>query len=100
MIVLVMGVTGSGKTKVGKLLAQSLGWPFLDADDFHPAKNIEKMKNGVPLTDQAPEPRLIPIHAQPRKCAANNQDALLACSALKQSYRERLGSGVELQICY
>ena len=100
MIVLVMGVTGSGKTKVGKLLAQRLGWPFLDADDFHPAKNIEKMKNGVPLTDQDREPWLVAIHAQLLKCAANNQDAVLACSALKQSYRERLGSGVELRICY
>jgi len=100
MIVLVMGVTGSGKTKVGKLLAQRLGWPFLDADDFHPAKNIEKMKNGVPLTDQDREPWLVAIHAQLLKCAANNQDAVLACSALKQSYRGRLGSGVELRICY
>lgn len=100
MIVLVMGVTGSGKTTVGKLLAQRLGWPFLDADDFHPAENIEKMMHGVPLTDQDREPWLVAIHAQLLKCAAKNQDAVLACSALKQSYRERLASGVELQICY
>ena len=56
MILLVMGVTGSGKTTVGKLLAQRLGWLFLDADDFHPAANIEKMKYGVPLTDEDREP--------------------------------------------
>jgi gluconokinase len=100
MIVLVMGVTGSGKTTVGKLLAQKLGWPFLDADVFHPAENIEKMKHGVPLTDQDREPWLVAIHAQLLKLAAKNQDAVLACSALKQSYRERLASGVDLRICY
>src|SRR5271156_909732 len=58
MILLVMGVTGSGKTTVGKLLAQRLGWLFLDADDFHPAENIEKMKHGVALTDEDREPWL------------------------------------------
>src|ERR1700689_3432161 len=100
MIVLVMGVTGSGKTTLGKLLAQRLGWLFLDADDFHPAENIEKMKHGVPLTDQDREPWLVAIHAKLLKCAAKNQDAVLACSALKQSYRERLASGVELRIFY
>jgi gluconokinase len=56
MILLMMGVTGSGKTTVGKLLAQRLGWLFLDADDFHPAANIGKMKHGVPLTDEDREP--------------------------------------------
>ena len=100
MILLVMGVTGSGKTTVGKLFAQRLGWLFLDADAFHPAENIEKMKHGVPLTDQDREPWLVAIHAQLLKCAAKNQDAVLACSALKQSYRETLAAGVELRICY
>jgi gluconokinase len=100
MIVLVMGVTGSGKTTVGKLLAQKLGWPFLDADAFHPAENIEKMKHGVPLTDQDREPWLAAIHAALLQSAAKSQDAVLACSALKQSYRERLASGVDLRICY
>jgi gluconokinase len=100
MILLVMGVTGSGKTTVGKLLAQRLGWLFLDADAFHPGENIEKMKHGVPLTDQDREPWLVAIHAQLLKCAAKNQDAVLACSALKQSYRETLAAGVELRICY
>ena len=100
MILLVMGVTGSGKTTLGKLLAQRLGWLFLDADDFHPAENIEKMKHGVPLTDQDREPWLVAIHAELLECAAKNQDAVLACSALKQSYRETLAAGVELRICY
>jgi gluconokinase len=100
MILLVMGVTGSGKTTVGKLLAQRLGWLFLDADDFHPAENIAKMKREIPLRDEDREPWLDAIHAELLKCAAKNQDAVLACSALKQSYRERLGAGVELRICY
>ena len=100
MILLLMGVTGSGKTTVGKLLAQRLGWPFLDADDFHPPQNIEKMQHGVPLTDQDREPWLAAIHAELLKCASTNQNAVLACSALKQSYRGRLGAGVELRICY
>jgi gluconokinase len=100
MILLLMGVTGSGKTTVGKLLAQRLGWPFLDADDFHPPQNIEKMQHGVPLTDQDREPWLAAIHAELLLCAAKNQHAVLACSALKHSYRERLASGVDLRICY
>jgi gluconokinase len=100
MILLLMGVTGSGKTTVGKLLAQRLGWPFLDADDFHPPQNIEKMQHGVPLTDQDREPWLAAIHAELLRCAAKNQDAVLACSALKHSYRETLASGVDLRICY
>jgi gluconokinase len=100
MILLVMGVTGSGKTTVGKLLAQKLGWLFVDADDFHPAENIAKMKRGIPLSDEDREPWLAAIHAELLECAAKNKDAVLACSALKQSYRERLGAGVELRICY
>jgi len=100
MILLLMGVTGSGKTTVGKLLAQRLGWPFLDADDFHPPQNIEKMQHGVPLTDQDRQPWLAAIHAELLRCAAKNQDAVLACSALKRSYRETLASGVDLRICY
>ncbi len=100
MILLVMGVTGSGKTTVGKLLAQRLGWLFLDADDFHPAENVEKMKRGMPLSDEDREPWLAAIHAELLQCAAKKQDAVLACSALKQRYRERLAAGVELRICY
>ena len=100
MILLVIGVTGSGKTTVGKLLAQRLGWLFLDADAFHPAENIEKMKHGVPLTDEDREPWLDAIHAELLACVAKKQDALLACSALKQSYRETLAAGVDLRICY
>jgi gluconokinase len=80
-----MGVTASGKTTVGRLLAQRLGWLFLDADDLHPAANIEKMKHGVPLSDADREPWLTAIHAGLLECAVKNKDAALACSALKQS---------------
>lgn len=100
MIVLVMGATGSGKTTVGKLLASRLGWVFLDADDFHPAESIAKMKRGVALTDLERWPWLDAIHAELLRCAAKNLDAVLACSALKRSYRERLAAGVEMRVCY
>jgi gluconokinase len=100
MIVLLMGVTGSGKTTVGKLLASKLGWIFLDADDFHSAENIAKIKRGVELTDEDRWPWLDAIHAELLRCAAKNEDAVLACSALKQSYRERLAAGVEMRVCY
>jgi gluconokinase len=100
MILLVMGVTGAGKTTFGRLLAQRLGWQFLDADDFHSSDNIEKMKNGVSLTDGDREPWLDAIHAELMNCAAKNQNAVLACSALKESYRRRLAAGLDLRICY
>src|SRR5580692_1009969 len=100
MIILVMGVTGSGKTTVGKMLASRLGWVFLDADNFHSAENVEKMRRGVPLSDMDREPWLAAIHAELVKRAGENVDVVLACSALKQSYRERLGAGVELRIVY
>jgi gluconokinase len=100
MVILVMGVTGAGKTTVGKLLAQRLGWTFLDADDFHPPENIEKMKHGIPLTDSDREPWLAAIHAALLDDAAKNQNVVLACSALKQKYREKLAAGLEMRICY
>ncbi len=100
MILLVMGVTGSGKTTVVKLLAQRLGWLFLDADDFHPAENIEKMKHGIELSDEDREPWLAAIHKELLKCAAKKLDAVLACSALKRIYRETLATRVDLRICY
>jgi len=98
MVILVMGTTGSGKTTVGQLIAQKLGWTFLDADDFHPQANIEKMKHGVPLTDRERSPWLANIHSRLRQLGA--EDAVLACSALKQSYRETLAAGLDMRIVY
>jgi len=100
MIVLVMGTTGAGKTTVGKLLAQELSWTFLDADDFHPAANIAKMKEGIPLTDADRVPWLAAIHAELVRQGAASKDCVLACSALKNSYRETIGAGLPMKIVY
>lgn len=90
MIVVLMGVSGSGKTTVGQVLAQRLGWPFFDADDYHPPGNVDKMRSGVPLTDADRWPWLDALNALLREQQAHGGDAILACSALKQAYRERL----------
>jgi gluconokinase len=90
MIAVLMGVSGVGKTTLGRLLAAELGWPFLDADDFHPPANVEKMKSGRPLTDADREPWLAALAAAIRERLARGESAVLACSALKEAYRERL----------
>jgi gluconokinase len=100
MIVVVMGVTGSGKTTAGKLLAQRLGWEFADADDFHSAANKEKMHEGIPLTDADRIPWLEAMHARLLQLAAEKRSAVLACSALKQSYRELLLGGIDARLVY
>lgn len=100
MVILVMGTTGAGKTTVGKLIARRLGWIFLDADDFHPPANIEKMKHGIPLTDLDREPWLANMHSRLVQLAAEKRDAVLACSALKQSYRDALSAGLDFRIVY
>ena len=94
MIVIVMGVTGVGKTSVGKLVAQSAGWPFHDADDFHSAANVEKMRAGIPLTDDDRWPWLDRLNAVLRAAETAGTSAILACSALKQRYRDRLQQGL------
>jgi gluconokinase len=100
MIVLVMGTTGAGKTTVGKLLAEKLKWAFLDADDFHPPANIAKMKQGIPLTDADRAPWLAAIHRELVKQNASGKNCVLACSALKDSYRQTIGAGLPMQIVY
>ena len=90
MITIVMGVSGSGKTTVGKLLAQSLNWDFSDADDFHPSANIEKMSRGIPLEDADRLPWLLQLQAAIDRWLLENKNVVLACSALKVSYREML----------
>jgi len=100
MVTLVMGTTGAGKTTVGKLLAERVGWTFLDADDFHPPANIEKMKHGIPLTDADRIPWLANIHAELLRLSQLNQNVVLACSALKQTYRDQLSSGLDFRVVY
>jgi gluconokinase len=100
MIVVVMGVTGSGKTTVGILLAQRLGCEFADADDFHSAANKEKMHQGIPLTDADRIPWLEAMHARLLQLAAEKRNAVLTCSALKQSYRELLLRGIDARLVY
>src|SRR5437016_13091895 len=93
MIVIVAGVSGSGKTTVGALLAGRLGWRFADADDFHPAANVAKMRAGIPLTDADRWPWLRAIGAWMDERIARGEDAVVGCSALKRSYRDRLLAG-------
>jgi gluconokinase len=100
MIIVVMGVTGSGKTTIGTMLAERLGFAFADADDFHSAANKEKMHQGIPLTDADRQPWLAAMHDQIAKWIASNQNAVLACSALKNSYRRQLWEGPEVQFVY
>ena len=85
-----MGVSGSGKTTVGRLLGQHLGWTFLDADDFHPPANVEKMRRGDPLTDADRDPWLQALADALRVRLDRGESVVLACSALKESYRDRL----------
>jgi gluconokinase len=94
MIVVLMGVSGSGKTSVGEAMEQRLGWPLLDADTYHPPANIEKMSRGVPLEDSDRWPWLDRLNAMVREADARGESALLACSALKARYRERLAAGL------
>jgi gluconokinase len=90
VIVIIFGVSGAGKTTVGKLLARDLAWRFLEADDFHPAANLEKMRNGHPLTDEDRWPWLDDLREQIKKSLDAGENTLLACSALKRAYRDRL----------
>ena len=91
MILVVMGVSGSGKTTIGKPLAARLDCEFIEGDDFHPAENVARMAAGTPLTDADRWPWLERLNAELKK----RKNAVLACSALKQIYRERLSAGLD-----
>jgi gluconokinase len=90
MVLILMGVVGAGKTTVGSLLAKKLGWRFADADDFHPAANVEKIRNGMPLDDSDRVPWLAALRNAILQWNVEGQDAVLACSALKRKYRDTL----------
>jgi gluconokinase len=94
MIVILMGVSGCGKTTIGQILSGKLGWPLFDADEFHSAAAIEKMRNGIPLEDADRWPWLDRMNAMLRERDARGESVLLACSALKQAYRDRLSKGI------
>ena len=91
MIVVVMGVSGSGKTEIGSRFAQRLGVEFIEGDDFHPPANVAKMRSGTPLTDEDRWPWLRALNGELKK----RKSAVLACSALKQAYREILFQGIQ-----
>ena len=100
MIAIVMGVTGSGKTTVGRLLARQLGWEFADADDFHPQSNVEKIARGISLNDEDRTPWLERLRDQIANWIANGQNGVLACSALKRTYRQELNVGPQVRFVY
>jgi len=93
MIVVVAGVSGSGKTTVGTLLAERLGWIFADGDGFHPAASVARMRAGLPLTDADRDPWLAAIAAWMDQQIAAGRSAVIACSALRRAYRARLLGG-------
>jgi gluconokinase len=100
VLVIVFGVSGAGKTTIGKLLAHELGWRFIEADDFHPAANVEKMRSGHPLTDEDRWPWLERLREQSRRSLAAGENAVLACSALKRAYRDRLRVSEEVKFVF
>lgn len=96
MLIIVTGVSGSGKTTLGALLSEKLDLPFFDADDFHPAANVEKMGKGLPLDDHDRMPWLLALAEQLKK-AAKSGGGILACSSLKESYRKMLQVNKDVQ---
>lgn len=100
MIIILMGVSGSGKTTVGQKLAHDLAWEFVEGDDYHPKTNIEKMARGEPLDDSDRAPWLAALRQIITAHIEAREDAILACSALKRAYRAELKVGPEVKIVY
>jgi gluconokinase len=100
LIIILMGVSGSGKTTVGKLLASTLGWEFIEGDDVHPPANKEKMSRGEPLDDSDREPWLAALAGMLRERVRSGRDAVLASSALKDAYRRRLRVSPDVRFVY
>ena len=98
---IVMGVSGCGKTSVGEALAEELGWDFYDADDYHPTENVAKMASGIPLNDSDRAPWLATLHDMISSSLIQNRPGVLACSTLKERYRQQLLEGnPNVQIVY
>jgi gluconokinase len=100
VIVILFGISGAGKTTLGELLARELGWQFLEADDFHSRANVEKMRKGIPLTDEDRWPWLERLREQIKQCVAADGNAVLACSALKRKYREHLRVSPDVKLVF
>jgi gluconokinase len=100
MIIAVMGVTGSGKTTIGELLAKRLGCQYIDADDFHSEANKDKMHRGIALTDADRMPWLAAIHEKLMQFNAERRNVVLGCSALKQEYRDILFKNLDVRLVY
>ena len=100
MFILIMGVTASGKTTVGTLLSRAIKWPFFDADEFHSPANVAKMRSGVPLSDADRIPWIASLRALISEQTLRNENVILACSALKASYRDALASAAPFELIY
>jgi gluconokinase len=92
MVIVIMGVSGAGKSTVGAELARSLGWEFYDADDFHSPENILKMRASKPLTDEDREPWLEALRALVSRLSRSGENGVLACSALRDAFRQELAA--------
>jgi gluconokinase len=100
MIIVVMGVVGAGKTTIGRLLAEQLHYEFADADNFHPKANVDKISRGIALSDNDRKPWLARLRERILEWDADHANAVLACSALKRSYREELQAGPDVRFVY
>lgn len=100
MVLVLMGVAGSGKTTIGMQLAEELGWNFYDADDFHSSTNVDKMSRGIPLNDDDRLPWLESLRDLIGNCLQRGESAVLACSALKHRYRSYLLLDVRVKLVY
>ncbi|HLH08266.1 MAG TPA: gluconokinase [Terriglobales bacterium] len=100
MVILVMGVSGSGKTTIGQLLSAQMNWPFLDGDSLHSAANVAKMAAGIPLTDEDRRPWLESLHEVIQGWITQHKNGIIASSALKKTYRQILVTGPDVKVVY
>ncbi len=100
MVILVMGVSGSGKTTIGEMLSTQLNWPFVDGDNLHSAANVAKMAAGIPLTDDDRAPWLQSIHDVMEGWRMQHKSGIIASSALKEKYRQILLTSPDIKLVY